>query len=80
MIFNLVISTFQGTPAGAKNIPLPVLFSPLFILQGAAVIYAASRLLEKVVLLLRGGSGTALYFSFSARAHACLDFFHHGSR
>lgn len=50
------------------------------MLQGAAVIYATSRLLEKAVLLLRGGSGTALYFSFSIRAHACLEFFHHGSR
>ncbi|TYK28398.1 zinc finger family protein [Cucumis melo var. makuwa] len=72
--------TLPGTPAAAKSMPLPILFSPLFILQGAAVIYAASRLLEKAVLLLRGGSGTALYFSFSIRAHACLEFFHHGSR
>ena len=71
---------FQGTPAGARNIPLPVLFSPLFILQGAGVLFTASRLIEKIVLLLRSGAGTGLYFRFSSRAHDCLGFLHHGSR
>uniref|UniRef100_A0A0A0LPI4 RING-type domain-containing protein n=1 Tax=Cucumis sativus TaxID=3659 RepID=A0A0A0LPI4_CUCSA len=81
IIFQILLCMYlEGTPAAAKNMPLPILFSPLFMLQGAAVIYATSRLLEKAVLLLRGGSGTALYFSFSIRAHACLEFFHHGSR
>ncbi|KAA0058052.1 RING finger protein B [Cucumis melo var. makuwa] len=81
IVFQILLCMYlEGTPAAAKSMPLPILFSPLFILQGAAVIYAASRLLEKAVLLLRGGSGTALYFSFSIRAHACLEFFHHGSR
>ncbi|XVE58709.1 hypothetical protein DITRI_Ditri04bG0190800 [Diplodiscus trichospermus] len=69
-----------GTPPGARHIPLPILFSPLFLLQGAAVLFAASRLIEKIVLLLRSGAGTGLYFRFSARAHDCLEFLHHGSR
>ncbi|XVE64080.1 hypothetical protein DITRI_Ditri07aG0072500 [Diplodiscus trichospermus] len=70
----------EGTPAGARNIPLPVLFSPLFLLQGAAVLCAASRFIEKIILLLRSGAGTGLYFRFSSRAHDCLGFLHHGSR
>ena len=71
---------FQGTPVGAKNIPLPILFSPFFLLQGAGVLFSASRLIEKIVLLLRSGAGTGLYFRFSSRAHDCLGFLHHGSR
>ncbi|XP_022736733.1 uncharacterized protein LOC111289728 isoform X2 [Durio zibethinus] len=71
---------FQGTPPDARYIPLPILFCPLFLLQGAGVLFAASRLLEKIVLLLRSGAGTGLYFRFSSRAHDCMGFLHHGSR
>lgn len=73
-------SEFQGTPATARNIPLPILFSPIFLLQGAGILFAASRLVEKIVLLLRSGSGTGMYFRFSSRAHDCMGFLHHGSR
>lgn len=72
--------SFQGTPEAAKDIPLPVLFSPLFLLQGAGVLFSASKLTEKVVLLLRGEDDTGLYFRFSSRAHDCFGFLHHGSR
>ena len=71
---------FQGTPPGARHISLPILFSPLFLLQGAGVLFAASRLIEKFVLLLHSGVGTGLYFRFLLRAYDCLGFFHHGSR
>ncbi|KAJ7978831.1 Transmembrane Fragile-X-F-associated protein [Quillaja saponaria] len=70
----------EGTPARARYIPLPVLFSPLFLLQGAAILFAASRLVEKVILLLRSGAGVGIYFKFSSRARDCLGFFCHGSR
>ncbi|XWS50696.1 hypothetical protein CRYUN_Cryun12cG0108700 [Craigia yunnanensis] len=76
----LLCMHLEGTPAGARNIPLTVLFSPLFVLQGAGVLFAASRLIEKIVLLLRSGAGTGLYFIFSSRAYDCLGFLHHGSR
>ncbi|XP_022765849.1 uncharacterized protein LOC111310666 isoform X1 [Durio zibethinus] len=76
----LLCMHLEGTPAGARNIPLPILFSPLFLLQGAGVLFAASRLIEKVVLLLRSGASTGLYFRFSSRAHDCFGFLHHGSR
>lgn len=71
---------FQGTPANARHIPLPVLFSPLFLLQGAGVLFSACRLVEKIVLLLRSGAGTGIYFRISSKAHDCFGFLHHGSR
>ncbi|XVF53953.1 hypothetical protein PTKIN_Ptkin05aG0141800 [Pterospermum kingtungense] len=76
----LLCMHLEGTPAGARDIPLPILFSPLFLLQGAGVLFAASRLIEKIVLLLRSGAGTGLYFRFSSRAHDFFGFLHHGSR
>ncbi|XP_062157902.1 uncharacterized protein LOC133865495 isoform X2 [Alnus glutinosa] len=76
----LLCMRLEGTPANARHIPLPVLFSPLFLLQGVGLLFAASRLVEKTVLLLHSGAGTGLYFRFSARAHDCLGFLHHGSR
>ncbi|XP_004299237.1 PREDICTED: uncharacterized protein LOC101293200 [Fragaria vesca subsp. vesca] len=76
----LLCMRLQGTPDRARHIPLPVVFSPLFLLQGVGVLFAASRLVEKIVLLLRTGAGTGIYFRFSSRAHDCLGFLHHGSR
>lgn len=76
----LLCMRLEGTPASARNIPLPVLFSPLFVLQGAGVLFAASRLVEKLVILLRGGTGTGRYFAFSSRVRDCFGFLDHGSR
>ncbi|KAL5544715.1 hypothetical protein UlMin_008499 [Ulmus minor] len=76
----LLCMRLEGTPHGARHIPLPILFSPLFLLQGVGVLVAACRLVEKIILLLRSGAGTGLYFRFSSRAHDCLGFLHHGSR
>ncbi|KAG8483108.1 hypothetical protein CXB51_022070 [Gossypium anomalum] len=76
----LLCMHLEGTPPGARDIPLPVLFSPLFLLQGVGCLFAASILIERIVLLLRSGAGTGLYFRFSSRAHDCLGFLHHGSR
>ncbi|KAF5730250.1 hypothetical protein HS088_TW20G00623 [Tripterygium wilfordii] len=76
----LLCMRLEGTPTGARNIPLPLLFSPLFILQGAGVIFAASKLVDKFVLLLKNGAGSGRYFTFSSRAYDYLGFLHHGSR
>ncbi|KAF2310416.1 hypothetical protein GH714_009735 [Hevea brasiliensis] len=70
----------EGTPPGAKNIPFPVLFSPLFLVQGAGVLFAAYRLVEKFVILLRGGASSSINFSIVSKAHDFLGFLHHGSR
>lgn len=76
----LLCMRLEGTPPGAKDIPLRVLFSPLFLLQGAGVLFAASRLVGKIILLLRSGVGTGRYFTVSSRVHDCFGFLHHGSR
>ncbi|KAJ8774529.1 hypothetical protein K2173_016975 [Erythroxylum novogranatense] len=70
----------EGTPPAAKHIPFRVIFSPLLLLQGTGVLFAAYRLFEKIVLLLHNGSGSSGYFAFAAKAQECLGFFHHGSR
>lgn len=77
---NLCGLNFQGTPEAAKYIPVPVLFSPLFLLQVVGILFAASKLVEKFVLLLRGDDETGLYFRISSKAHECLGFLHHGTR
>jgi hypothetical protein len=76
----LLCMHLEGTPALARNIPLPVIFSPLFVLQGIGIVFAASRVVEKVVILLRSEAGSGRYFRFSSRAHDFLGFLHHGSR
>ncbi|EOA40332.1 hypothetical protein CARUB_v10009059mg [Capsella rubella] len=81
IVFQVVLCMYlEGTPEGAKDISIPLLFSPLFLLQGLGVLFAASKLIEKIVLLLRGEAGPGLYFRFSSSAHDCLGFLHHGSR
>ncbi|KAF8052329.1 hypothetical protein N665_1572s0010 [Sinapis alba] len=81
IVFQVVLCMhLEGTPERAKDISLPVLFSPLFLLQGVGVLFAASKLIEKIVVLLRGEAGPGFYFRFSSRAHDCLGFLHHGSR
>ncbi|KAK9684400.1 hypothetical protein RND81_10G207500 [Saponaria officinalis] len=77
----LLCMRLEGTPAGARYIPLPVLFSPLFLLQGVGVLFAASRLVEKIIVILlyrEGGQGH--YFTYSEKVSDCLAFMHHGSR
>jgi hypothetical protein len=71
---------FQGTPASAQYIPIFALFSPLFILQGAGVLFALARLMEKVVLLLRNGPVSPNYLTASSKVRDCFSFLHRGSR
>ncbi|KAL0704501.1 hypothetical protein Bca4012_070926 [Brassica carinata] len=81
IVFQVVLCMhLEGTPERAKDISIPVLFSPIFLLQGLGVLFATSKLIEKIVDLLQGEAGTGLYFRVSSRAHDCLGFLHHGSR
>ncbi|MCD7458206.1 hypothetical protein HAX54_037549 [Datura stramonium] len=73
-------SEFQGTPASARHISLPLLFLPIFLLQGAGVLFATLRFVEKIVLLLRSGAAVGRYHVFSSRVRDCFAFMHHGSR
>ncbi|KAF6168932.1 hypothetical protein GIB67_038429 [Kingdonia uniflora] len=76
----LLCMHLEGTPPGARRIPLPVVFFPLFLLQGVGVLFASSRLVEKIVLLRHSEVSTGRYFTISSRAHDCFGFLHHGSR
>lgn len=76
----LLCMRLEGTPPNARYIPIFALFSPLLLLQGAGVIFAISKLVEKLVLLLRNISASGRYLTISSRAHDCFAFLHHGSR
>ncbi|XP_057804952.1 uncharacterized protein LOC131020261 [Salvia miltiorrhiza] len=76
----LLCMKLEGTPPGAKNIPLPVVFSPIFLLQGAAVLFAIFRLVEKMVFLLRSEASGGRYLLYSSRICDFFGFLHHGSR
>ncbi|XP_020274257.1 uncharacterized protein LOC109848936 isoform X2 [Asparagus officinalis] len=76
----LLCMRLEGTPPGAQHIPIFALFSPLFLLQGAGVLFSIKRLVEKLVVLLRNGSFTGRYLTFSSRTNDCFSFLHHGSR
>ena len=75
-----LFSFFQGTPSGARNISFPVLFAPLFLLQGAGVLFAAYRLVEKIVLLLHSGVGSRTYVALASKVCDFFGFLHRGSR
>jgi hypothetical protein len=77
----ILFMRLEGTPASAKNIPILVLFVPLFLLQGAGVLFAMYRLVEKSVLLINSGSGSyGRYFTATSSAREFLGFFQHGAR
>lgn len=76
----LLCMRLEGTPPAARYIPIFALFSPLFLLQGAGVLFATSRLVEKIVLLLRSASFSGRYLTISSRTNDCFAFLHHGSR
>ncbi|CAN8238930.1 unnamed protein product [Cochlearia groenlandica] len=77
----ILFMRLEGTPASARNIPILVLFVPLFLLQGAGVIFASYRLVEKSVLLISSGGGSyGRYFTATSSAREFLGFFQHGAR
>ncbi|XP_076888879.1 uncharacterized protein LOC143539448 [Bidens hawaiensis] len=76
----LLCMRLEGKPAAARFIPLPVVFSPIFLVQGLGVLFAASNLIEKIVTLLRTGAGTGIYFTYAARARDSFGFLQRGSR
>ncbi|KAG9152896.1 hypothetical protein Leryth_012516 [Lithospermum erythrorhizon] len=76
----LLFMRLEGTPPGARYIPIPVLFFPLFLLQGAALLFSIFRFLEKIILFLGRDDGTGIYFGVSPRIRDCMGFMRHGSR
>uniref|UniRef100_A0A2N9F5F0 Uncharacterized protein n=1 Tax=Fagus sylvatica TaxID=28930 RepID=A0A2N9F5F0_FAGSY len=78
--FQILLMRLEGTPSGARNISFPVLFAPLFLLQGAGVLFAAYRLVEKIVLLLHSGVGSRTYVALASKVCDFFGFLHRGSR
>nr|GEW22230.1 kinesin-like protein [Tanacetum cinerariifolium] len=76
----LLCIRLEKRPNAASFIPLPIVFSPLLLLQGAGVLVSGSQLVEKNLVLLRNGARTGRYFVLSARARDCFGFLYHGSR
>uniref|UniRef100_A0A1J3CPD2 RING finger protein B n=1 Tax=Noccaea caerulescens TaxID=107243 RepID=A0A1J3CPD2_NOCCA len=77
----ILFMRLEGTPASARNIPILVLFVPLFLLQGAGILFATYRLVEKSVLLISSGGGSyGRYFTATTSAREFLGFFQHGAR
>lgn len=76
----LLCMRLEGTPSGARDIPIPALFSPLFLLQGVGVLFAMSQSIEKFFLLLHSDAGQGWYFTFSAKVCESLAYLRHGSR
>ncbi|KHN00896.1 hypothetical protein glysoja_000564 [Glycine soja] len=76
----LLFMHLEGTPSSAKNLPHWVIISPLFLLQGAGVLFAAYRLIEKIVLLLYIGDIPERYSAIASKSRDCFGFFRCGSR
>lgn len=76
----LLFMRLEGTPSGARYIPIRVVFAPLFMLQATGVIFAIYRLLEKVFLLLYRSTALGSFPTTSAGIRDYLGFMHHGSR
>ncbi|XP_076902082.1 uncharacterized protein LOC143556707 [Bidens hawaiensis] len=76
----LLCMRLEGKPAAARLIPLPVVFSPVFLVQGLGVVCAAINLWEKIVILLYTRTDTVIYVGRAARPRDTLDSLQHGSR
>ncbi|KAJ8570113.1 hypothetical protein K7X08_006690 [Anisodus acutangulus] len=76
----LLFCRLAGTPPSAKFIPIPVLFIPLFLLQGAGVLFSIYRLVETIIILVDGEAGVRSYFRFSTVIRDSFSFMRHGSR
>lgn len=88
IIFQILLFMYlEGMSSGSTNLSVPVVFSPLLLLQGAGVVFAAYRLAEKIVILVcsrgsgrYGGAGSARYFSIASKVQDSFGFLHRGSR
>ncbi|KAI7743659.1 LOW QUALITY PROTEIN: hypothetical protein M8C21_031027, partial [Ambrosia artemisiifolia] len=77
---NVLLLPPLGKPAAARYIPLPVVFSPIFLVQGLGVFFGTIDLVEKFGITLPTGIGTRIYFAFATRARDSFGFFLRGYR
>ncbi|CAJ1976698.1 unnamed protein product [Sphenostylis stenocarpa] len=76
----LLFMHLEGTPSSANNLQHWIIFSPLFLLQGAGVLFAAYRLIEKIVILVYSGDIPERYSAIASKSRECFGFFRRGSR
>ncbi|EPS60469.1 hypothetical protein M569_14335, partial [Genlisea aurea] len=76
----LLCMRLEGVPSIMRHVGLPVIFSPIFALQGAGVLFTFARLVEKFVIMVQNGVRSGRYFVYSSRVRDCFEFLHHGSR
>ncbi|CAN7040175.1 unnamed protein product [Brassica rapa subsp. trilocularis] len=76
----LFMSLKDGTSASPKNIPILVLFVPLFLLQGATVLFVTYTSVGKSVLWIYNVGGPYGRYLARSLAHVFLRFFQHCKR
>ncbi|KAJ4909722.1 Transmembrane Fragile-X-F-associated protein [Raphanus sativus] len=76
----ILFMSLEGTPASPKNIPIVVLFVPLFLLQGARVLSVTYISLAKSVLWIYSFVGPYGRYLARSSARVLLRFFQHCKR
>eukprot|EP00249_Psilotum_nudum_P015175 c25199_g1_i1 orf=633-2060(+) len=78
----LLCMKLEGSPARAREIPVAVIFIPLFLVQAVAVFLCLMHVVKKFVLLLHANDTymAGEPFLFLSKAYDCCGFLHHGSR
>lgn len=76
----LLTMHLAGTPPSARFVPVSVLFIPLFLLQGAGILFSVYRLVETIIVLVNGEAGVPSYFRMSTIIRDTLSFLRHGTR
>eukprot|EP00252_Welwitschia_mirabilis_P018869 TRINITY_DN4231_c0_g2_i1.p1 TRINITY_DN4231_c0_g2~~TRINITY_DN4231_c0_g2_i1.p1 ORF type:complete len:457 (+),score=61.35 TRINITY_DN4231_c0_g2_i1:450-1820(+) len=76
----LLCMHLEGTPKAARDIPIAVIFIPIFIVQGIAVLLSFLRLLEKIIHILHNGTSLGWFFMIVNKGRICFSFLHRGSR
>lgn len=76
----LYLINCQGTPASPKKIPVVLLFVPLFLLQGATVLFVTYTSLVKSVLWIYNVGGPYGRYLARSSARVFLSFFQHCKR
>nr|VDC87994.1 unnamed protein product [Brassica rapa] len=76
----IIFLSLEGTPASPKKIPVVVLFVPLFLLQGATVLFVTYTSLVKSVLWIYNVGGPYGRYLARSSARVFLSFFQHCKR
>ncbi|XP_009127672.1 uncharacterized protein LOC103852527 [Brassica rapa] len=73
----IIFLSLEGTPASPKKIPVVLLFVPLFLLQGATVLFVTYTSLVKSVLWIYNVGGPYGRYLARSSARVFLSFFQH---